>query len=69
MLSCWYKENGTAGATSYYYPKNGNYYDSLEQETSQTESRDISIIPKVVRPTPLEIVRPTLLGTYLTNLR
>ncbi|WP_329983661.1 hypothetical protein [Holdemanella biformis] len=32
LLSCWYKETGTAGAFSYYYPKNGNYYDSLEEE-------------------------------------
>lgn len=61
LLSCWYKEKGTAGAISYYYPKNGNYYDSLEQETSQTESSDVGIITKVVRP--------TLLGTYLANLR
>jgi hypothetical protein len=30
LLSCQYKERGTAGATSYYYPKNGNYYDSFE---------------------------------------
>lgn len=52
LLSCLYKEEGTAGAISYRYPKNGNYYDSLEQE--QTENK---------------IIRPTLLGTYLTNLR
>jgi hypothetical protein len=32
LLSCWYKESGTAGAISYYYPENGNYYDSLKQE-------------------------------------
>nr|DAP66469.1 MAG TPA: hypothetical protein [Caudoviricetes sp.] len=31
-MSCWYKERGTAGAISYYYPENGNYYDSLKQE-------------------------------------
>lgn len=61
LLSCQYKETGTAGAFSYYYPKNGNYYDSLEEEPYQTESSDIGIIPKVIRP--------TLLGTYLTNLR
>jgi hypothetical protein len=30
LLSCWYKETGTAGASSYYYPENGNYYDSLK---------------------------------------
>jgi hypothetical protein len=53
LLSCWYKEKGTAGAISYYYPKNGNYYDSLE-----TDHTEIG-----------EIIRPTLLGTYLTNLR
>lgn len=61
LLSCQYREKGTAGSFSYYYPKNGNYYDSLEQELPQTESSDIGIITKVVRP--------TLLGTYLTNLR
>lgn len=61
LLSCQYKEKGTAGSFSYYYPKNGNYYDSLDQETYQTESSDIGVITK--------IVRPTLLGTYLANLR
>ena len=61
LLSCWYKENGTAGAISYYYPKNGNYYDSLEQEAYQTEPGEIGLVFK--------IIRPTLLGTYLTNLR
>lgn len=53
LLSCLYTEAGTAGAISYYYPENGNYYDSLELELSQN----------------LQIIRPTLLGTYLTNLR
>ena len=61
LLSCQYKEKGTAGATSYYYPKNGNYYDNLVSDPSQTEPGDIGMIAKVVRP--------TLLGTYLTNLR
>ena len=61
LLSCQYKEAGTAGAFSYYYPKNGNYYDSLDQELTQTEPSDFGIIAK--------IIRPTLLGTYLTNLR
>ena len=61
LLSCWYKEKGTAGAISYYYPKNGNYYDSLEQEEYQTEPGEIGLVFKTVRP--------TLLGTYLTNLR
>lgn len=61
LLSCWYKEKGTAGAISYYYPKNGNYYDSLEQESYQTEPGEIGLVFKTVRP--------TLLGTYLTNLR
>lgn len=61
LLSCQYKEEGTAGSFSYYYPKNGNYYDSLKQELPQTEPSDIGIITKVIRP--------TLLGTYLTNLR
>lgn len=61
LLSCQYKESGTSGSVSYYYPKNGNYYDSLEKELPQTESSDFGIITKVVRP--------TLLGTYLTNLR
>lgn len=55
LLSCWYEEKGTAGAFSYYCPKNGNYYDSLEQELQQASQT----IP----------IRPTLLGTYLTNLR
>lgn len=61
LLSCWYKEKGTAGAISYYYPENGNYYDSLKQEDPQTEPGEIGFTPT--------IVRPTLLGTYLTNLR
>lgn len=61
LLSCQYKEKGTAGAVSYYYPKNGNYYDSFEQEAYQTEPGEIGEI--------LKIIRPTLLGTYLTNLR
>lgn len=61
LLSCWYKEKGTAGAISYYYPQNGNYYDSLEQEAYQTEPGEIGLVFKTVRP--------TLLGTYLTNLR
>lgn len=61
LLSCWYKEKGTAGAISYYYPKNGNYYDSLEQELPKTDHTEFGDIYK--------IIRPTLLGTYLTNLR
>lgn len=61
LLSCWYKEKGTAGAISYYYPENGNYYDSLQQEAYQTEPGEIGLVFKTVRP--------TLLGTYLTNLR
>ncbi len=61
LLSCQYKETGTAGAFSYYYPKNGNYYDSLNEEPYQTEPSDFGMIIKVIRP--------TLLGTYLTNLR
>lgn len=62
LLSCQYKETGTVGAFSYYYPKNGNYYDSLEEEPYQTEPSDVyMLLPKVIRP--------TLLGTYLTNLR
>lgn len=61
LLSCQYKETGTAGAFSYYYPKNGHYYDSLEEEPYQIEYNDFGIIAKVIRP--------TLLGTYLTNLR
>lgn len=61
LLSCQYKERGTAGAISYYYPENGNYYDSLKQEEYQTDHTEIGEIYK--------IIRPTLLGTYLTNLR
>ena len=61
LLSCWYKERGTAGAISYYYPENGNYYDSLKQEDPQTEPGEIGFTPT--------IVRPTLLGTFLANLR
>ena len=61
LLSCWYKETGTAGAFSYYYPKNGNYYDSLEEEPYQIKPGDFGMI--------IELIRPTLLGTYLTNLR
>ena len=60
LLSCQYKEIGTAGAFSYYYPKNGNYYDSLDEELYQTDPNDFGII---------KVIRPTLLGTYLTNLR
>lgn len=66
LLSCWYKEKGTAGAISYYYPKNGNYYDNFEQEAYQTETDqpggEVGLIS-------YKIIRPTLLGTYLTNLR
>lgn len=61
LLSCWYKEKGTAGAISYYYPENGNYYDSLTYEDIQTEPGENGF--------EYTIVRPTLLGTYLTNLR
>lgn len=61
LLSCWYKETGTEGAASYYYPKNGNYYDSLEQESSQIDNTE--------KGDAYKIIRPTLLGTYLTNLR
>lgn len=61
LLSCQYKELGTAGAFSYCYPKNGNYYDYLLQEQWQAEYNDPVIAAKVIRP--------TLLGTYLTNLR
>lgn len=60
LLSCQYKETGTAGAFSYYYPKNDNYYDSLTAEPYQTDPNDFGII---------KVIRPTLLGTYLTNLR
>lgn len=62
LLSCQYKERGTAGAISYYYPKNGNYYDSFEQEAYQTD-------PDNEFGLSFKTVRPTLLGTYLTNLR
>lgn len=61
LLSCQYKERGTAGAYSYYYPKNGNYYDSLNEKPYQIEYDDFGMTIKVIRP--------TLLGTYLTNLR
>ena len=61
LLSCQYKEMGTSGAYSYYYPENGNYYDSLEQQKVQEESNGFGFAPKVIRP--------TLLGTFLTNLR
>lgn len=61
LLSCQYKETGTAGAFSYYYPKNGNYYDSLNEEPYQIESD--------YPGTTIRVIRPTLLGTYLTNLR
>lgn len=60
LLSCWYKEIGTAGAISYYYPKNGNYYDSLDYEPPQPDTENSWVF---------KIIRPTLLGTYLTNLR
>lgn len=61
LLSCQYKEFGTAGAFSYCYPKNGNYYDYLLQEQWQTEYNGPII--------NIKVIRPTLLGTYLTNLR
>lgn len=61
LLSCQYKAIGTAGAYSYYYPENGNYYDDLKTEPWQTESIGSVTVTKVIRP--------TLLGTYLTNLR
>lgn len=63
LLSCQYKETGTAGAYSYRYPKNGNYYDHLAMENYQTEPGDSD------SDTQLKVIRPTLLGTYLTNLR
>ena len=66
LLSCQYKENGTAGAISYYYPKNGNYYDSFEQEKYQVEP---DFPDAEIGMTAYKIVRPTLLGTYLANLR
>lgn len=61
LLSCQYKERGTAGANFYYYPENGNYYDSLKQGVLQSEPGDNAFAST--------IIRPTLLGTYLTNLR
>lgn len=61
LLSCQYGERGTGGAFSYYYPKNGNYYDSLQIETMSVDHTEYGEIRN--------IVRPTLLGTYLTNLR
>lgn len=64
LLSCQYKETGTAGAFSYYYPKDGNYYDSLEKELWQTEFTNVDF-PAII----MKVVRPTLLGTFLTNLR
>lgn len=60
LLSCWYKETGTAGALSYYYPKNGNYYDGLKEELLQPDPNNFGIF---------KVIRPTLLGTYLTNFR
>lgn len=60
LLSCSYREIGTAGASSYYYPKKGNYYDIITEE-HQTEPSDFRA--------SLKIIRPTLLGTYLTNFR
>lgn len=62
LLSCQYKERGTAGAISYYYPEKGNYYDSFKQEEYQTD-------PDNEFGLSFKTVRPTLLGTYLTNLR
>lgn len=61
LLSCQYRETGTAGANSYYYPEKGNYYNRLTIEPCQTE-------PGVFYTT-IKVIRPTLLGTYLTNLR
>lgn len=63
LLSCQYKENGTAGAFSYYYPKNGNYYDSLNKEPHQKDPMEGGSFYTD------KVIRPTLLGTYLTNLR
>lgn len=61
LLSCLYKERGTAGGNFYYYPKNGNYYDRLERGQLNKDGAKID--------NGLNIIRPTLLGTYLTNLR
>lgn len=61
LLSCLYKERGTAGGNFYYYPKNGNYYDRLERGQLNKDGAEID--------NGLNIIRPTLLGTYLTNLR
>lgn len=61
LLSCQYKERGTYGTYSYYYPRHGSYYDSLDREPIQMEATSVGIVAK--------IIRPTLLGTHLTNLR
>lgn len=61
LLSCLYKEEGTAGAIAYYYPENGNYYDNLQQEYSKMEYTEFG--------NSYQRIRPSLLGTYLANLR
>lgn len=59
LLSCQYEEIGTSGAYYYYCPKSGNYYDDLKYEN----------LKEGLPQTEAEVIRPTLLGTYLTNLR
>mgnify|MGYP006876565966 FL=1 len=66
LLSCLYKEKGTAGTFSYYCPRNGNYYDALEKELSQNYMKTGEMRSTITART---ILRPSLLGTYLTNLR
>ncbi len=55
LISCKYSEAGTAGATQYLVPSHGDCLDNLVSETDSSLE--------------FTTLRPTLLGTYLTNLR
>jgi len=63
LISCDYSESGSSGSDGYITPKNGNYFDDLISETNAVIS-DTSGIGFT-----RNIIRPSLLGTFLTNLR
>lgn len=65
LLSLQNKFQLSAGTDSYIYPTNGNYYDDMSVDSRDWISTTIDNIPVNMR----DIIRPTLLGTFLANLR
>ena len=57
LLSCDYKDLGTIGTSSFLTSSDGTCFSDLHYESSQND------------PVTQMIIRPSLLGTYLTNLR